>query len=228
MLHTLLESGAHTGELRAGWLASSVAVHGGIIALAIAVTVEHALPPRSSSSDPEPISYVGVQPPVPVSRESGRLPVPRSDFNAGIHVVVPDVPSVDIRALTPGALPGNVPGPEWRGGLSLRAPTVESSAGVYAESGVDRIVAPRAGNGSPAYPSGLRAAAIEGEVVVRFVVDTAGRVEPASVVILQTSHPRFADAVREWLSRTRYEPAQIGGFRVRQLVEQRVSFTLRP
>jgi len=54
------------------------------------------------------------------------------------------------------------------------------------------------------------------------------RVEPASVEILRALHDLFAEAVRRWLTRTRYSPAQASGVEVRQLVEQRVEFDLRP
>ena len=72
----------------------------------------------------------------------------------------------------------------------------------------------------------LRSASIEGEVLVRFVVDNQGRVEAASIRILETTHSAFADAVRRWLLRSRYAPAEVAGRPVRQLVEQRVSFAL--
>jgi TonB family protein len=84
------------------------------------------------------------------------------------------------------------------------------------------------GNGQPEYPAMLRQVAAEGDVHVRFVVDTAGRVEPTSIEILRASHPLFGAAVQRWLSRNRYVPAEVSGSRVRQLVEQRIAFTLEP
>jgi protein TonB len=76
------------------------------------------------------------------------------------------------------------------------------------------------------YPAALRSAQIEGEVVARFVVDTTGRAEPASISFPAATHPQFADAVRLTLLRSRYFAAMIGGRSVRQLVEQRFAFTL--
>jgi hypothetical protein len=63
---------------------------------------------------------------------------------------------------------------------------------------------------------------------VRFVVDSTGSVEPGSVAIITSTHSLFGEAVRRWLLRTRYVPADVAGHAVRQLVEQRVYFTLRP
>jgi protein TonB len=71
----------------------------------------------------------------------------------------------------------------------------------------------------------LQSAGLEGDVRAQFVVDTLGRVEQGSFRVLQTSHDLFAAAVREALSRARFKPAEVGGRRVRQLVEQ--SFTFR-
>jgi TonB family protein len=105
---------------------------------------------------------------------------------------------------------------------------VQGSGGVYTGQLVDRTVVPRSDNGHPAYPSPLRLSGIDGDVLVRFVVDSVGRVEPASITIIQTTHALFGDAVRQWLRRTRYTPAELLGRPVRQLVEQRIAFTLRP
>ncbi len=99
--------------------------------------------------------------------------------------------------------------------------------GVYTDFTVDRPVAPRADNGSPIYPAILRSAGIEGDVAVRFVVDSTGRVETSSIAILEESQAAFGEAVRRWLLRARYQPAEVSGLPVRQLVEQRFGFTLR-
>lgn len=65
------------------------------------------------------------------------------------------------------------------------------------------------------------------KVVVRFVVDSAGRTEPGTIQIVRETHSLFGESVRHWLAGMRYQPAELGGTRVRQLVEQRVEFTLR-
>jgi hypothetical protein len=50
---------------------------------------------------------------------------------------------------------------------------------VYFEFQVAKQVAPRPGNPVPRYPEDLRARSIQGEVLVQFVVDTAGKPVPA-------------------------------------------------
>lgn len=47
----------------------------------------------------------------------------------------------------------------------------------------------------PRYPDILRAAGVNGEVLVQFVVDTAGRVAPDSFRILKSTHELFEQAV---------------------------------
>jgi protein TonB len=88
------------------------------------------------------------------------------------------------------------------------------------------VVAPRPGNPAPAYPASLRSAQVEGSVLARFIVDTTGRVEAASINFPEATHALFADAVRQSLLRSRYLPAVLGEHAVRQLVEQRFAFTL--
>jgi TonB family protein len=81
-------------------------------------------------------------------------------------------------------------------------------------------------NPAPVYPPALRAAQIEGVVDAQFIIDTLGRAETASIIIRQATQSLFGDAVRQALLRSRYEPAMVGNRRVRQLVEQRFTFSL--
>lgn len=77
------------------------------------------------------------------------------------------------------------------------------------------------------YPTMLRDAGIEGDVNARFVVDTAGRVEKGSLVVLHSSNELFTASVRAALPAMRFVPAEAGGRKVRQLVEQRFVFELQ-
>src|SRR5687767_2256609 len=96
----------------------------------------------------------------------------------------------------------------------------------YFEFQVEKQVAPAPGNAGPRYPDMLRSANVEGEVLVQFVVDTTGRVEQGSVKVLKTSHDLFTNSVRSALSNMRFYPAEIGGRKVKQLVQQPFNFTL--
>src|SRR5262245_57163336 len=82
------------------------------------------------------------------------------------------------------------------------------------------------GQMGPMYPTPLRNDAPEGLVVVRFVIDTLGRVEPPSLDIVQSSHPLFLASVRSALDHLRFLPARFSGRRVRVRLEQRFEFHL--
>lgn len=84
----------------------------------------------------------------------------------------------------------------------------------------------RPGSPTPRYPDELRTARLEGRVLARFVVDTTGRVEPASVRIVSSTHPLFTTAVRSTLPRLHFTPARARGAKVRQMVELPFEFTL--
>jgi hypothetical protein len=92
---------------------------------------------------------------------------------------------------------------------------------------------------SIAYPElSLRGGAV-GTVVLEFVVDTAGRVDPATVRELWSpGRPRltgdvgryydaFLKATMRGLATARYEPARVGGCAVRQLVQQPFEYRFR-
>lgn len=91
---------------------------------------------------------------------------------------------------------------------------------------VEKAVIAIPGTATPRYPSMLQSAGIEGNVRAQFVVDTLGRVEQGSFKALEATHDLFAAAVRDALGRARFKPAEVGGHRVRQLVEQTFTFSI--
>jgi protein TonB len=106
-------------------------------------------------------------------------------------------------------------------------PTAGLSSGApFDAATVDRAVLPIS-TPRPRYPEPLRAAGIEGRAVLRFVVDTLGRVEGGSATVVQATHPAFGDAALAALPAMRFRPAEAGGRRVRQLVELPIDFVLK-
>jgi TonB family protein len=149
--------------------------------------------------------------------------VPPVNLNALPTVADVPVPASDpgklVRAARGGTSDGDVE-TSRRGGLGSGA-----SNRAYSENQVERAVVPtRAPN--PRYPEVLRSVNVEGEVVVQYIVDARGRVEPGSIKIISSAHKLFADAVRAALLEARYRPAEVGGNPVRQLVEQPFQFKL--
>jgi periplasmic protein TonB len=79
----------------------------------------------------------------------------------------------------------------------------------------------------PRYPESLRRAGIEGDVMVKFVVDTAGMIDMRQVEILSSTHELFTNAVRESLARMRFSPSMVGERKVKALAIMPFRFRLR-
>jgi TonB family protein len=196
-------------------------VHASIVTAGIVATQ------RAAQSVLEPTTVQVIHYVEPAARPVHSIPSrpPIGGLPNTFSVPLPTLPPLPSTMFDPSLVtPTN---PEIGVGLPIgTVPTVPTN-GVFTSQAVDRIVAALRTNPQPAYPPSLRAANVEGDVLVRFVVDTAGRVERNSIVVLRTTHELFAEAVRAWLPQTRYQPAQAAGLPVRQLVEQRVGFALR-
>lgn len=78
----------------------------------------------------------------------------------------------------------------------------------------------------PSYPPLLRSSQIEGRVILEFVVDTTGRVEPASVTTISSSHSQFERAARQALMTCRYRPATFNDQLTRVMVRLPYTFTI--
>lgn len=66
--------------------------------------------------------------------------------------------------------------------------------------------------GRPVYPFDLKRAGIEGQVLVRFIVDSSGNVRDPEIV--RSSHPGFEDAVINAVLKWKFRPGQKGGVAV--------------
>jgi TonB family protein len=105
--------------------------------------------------------------------------------------------------------------------------TIRDTTAAWAHE-VDRPATPLGKSRVPRYPGLLQSARQEGSVVAFFVVDTMGRVEPASFRTASSTHTLFTESVRSAVLAMRFRPAEVAGHPVRQLVEQRFIFTLTP
>jgi protein TonB len=97
----------------------------------------------------------------------------------------------------------------------------------YFEFQVEKQVSQVPGSGNLRYPDMLRSANVEGEVLAQFVVDTTGRYESGTFKVLKSSHEQFTAAVRNALPNMRFYPAEVGGRKVKQLVQQPFTFSLQ-
>ncbi len=106
------------------------------------------------------------------------------------------------------------------------APATSGPDSVYSILEVDTAVVRSANSAAPAYPLLLLEKHIMGNVSARYIVDTTGFADTSSFTVVSATHPGFVVAVKEALPYMRFEPAKIGGKKVRQLVEQQFSFKI--
>jgi protein TonB len=140
-------------------------------------------------------------------------------------IKIPDVlPDIDLsKKVTDEA---DFSGKGVAGGIAKGVVGAPAPDQTYFEFQVEKQVAPAPGNPQPRYPDMLRSANVEGEVLVQFVVDTTGRVDMSQFKVLKSSHDLFTNSVRQVLQSSRYYAAEIGGRKVKQLVQQPFNFTL--
>ncbi len=92
-------------------------------------------------------------------------------------------------------------------------------------SGMGGLERPVVVSGPPLqYPNLLRQAGIQGRVLVRAIVDTTGRAEPASVRVIESPHPGFDQAARDFVLHARFSHGRLRGRAVRTLIEFPVTF----
>ena len=77
------------------------------------------------------------------------------------------------------------------------------------------------------YPSLLRESGVTGTVVLRFVIDTDGTVNPATVEIVSATHEGFENAAIEAAKKLRFIPAQVNGTPVRVLTSVPIQWRLQ-
>ena len=116
---------------------------------------------------------------------------------------------------------------ETRGDLPFGPVTSLKFDTAFSVLEVDQMVERFEGSAAPIYPSELLASGTEGMVQATYVVDTAGRVDTATIKVKLSDDPRFTESVRVALS-VRFRPAKRAGKTVRQLVEQRFRFQITP
>jgi TonB family protein len=111
-----------------------------------------------------------------------------------------------------------------RGGLAKS--DTKLPPGVYFEYQVEKAVSPVQGNRAPRYPDILRTANVEGEVLAQFIVDENGMADSTSFTVLRSTHDLFTNAVLSTITSFRFNPAELGGRRVKQLVQMPFQFSL--
>lgn len=233
MFTQLLESKRQTKRSVSGYLFSAV-VHTIIIAAAVYVTATAGIAdegpkeekiqfvevkkeePPPQKEEPPPPKDVVVAPPPPKGFQVLQAPVE-------IPAVIPEI-DLTKKVTDEADFSGKgVKGGIARGVVGATGPVTDQP---YFEFQVEKQVMPQEGNPRPVYPEVLRSSSVEGAVTAQFTVDTTGRAEMGSFKTLSSSNDLFTASVRSALSRMRFYPAEIGGRKVRQLVQQEFKFNL--
>ena len=102
----------------------------------------------------------------------------------------------------------------------------EGTDSVFTIIEVDTAAQRLPGSAAPRYPQALLEKRVQGQAIVRFVVDTTGLADPASFSVVVASHVEFAQSVRDALPGMRFSTARIGTMKVRQLVELPFTFNI--
>jgi protein TonB len=228
MLEMLLESRSSWPRSPGGAIVS-VTAHTALIAAALYATAQARVPTVRPPTTIRPVYFPPSAPPTVRSGAVARVAAPVTPRRL---VFVP-APRVDIsRALDLSALvskAGDFP-QESRVGYGARGSELsrtDSSASILTADQVEKQASLAPGSRPPAYPESLRSAGVEGQVTAMFVVDESGRAEDSSVRFARSDNSLFDDAVRTALRRMRFIPAEVGGMKVRQLVQMPFVFTLK-
>ena len=200
---------------------TSLAIHTAMIGGVVYATL-HAAPSNARVSMDTTVVLLAPQQQKPVDRP----PAPLADALKGFQTVaVPaqiptDIPPVDLQQRFD---PKDYSGRGVDGGRG--AGIVVSGNEVYAEALVEELPellsAP-----PPIYPQLLKQAGIQGRVIVHAIVDTTGRVEPASIRIIKSPSPAFDQPTKDWVLKALFRPARLHGRGVRVFINLPVDYSL--
>ena len=217
MFETLIESHPTSHKQRSlsvGFV--SLMIHTALIAAAIVATGVAAQ--RATKFEAVATIVLPTWHPPTEAERNKRLVVP------AIHSLPPDflrnVPRID--------LPIDFGGPNAHAIAGLEGGAVQGAVPVgevYAEALVEEkpvlLSAPQA-----RYPELLRQAGISGVVLMRAIIDTNGRAEAKSVMIVRSPNPGFDSGSRAWLLDAKFRPARVHGRAVRVLIEVPLNYRI--
>ena len=230
MFNNLLESKAQK-QKRFGGSITSIVVHTAIVAALVIVTKNSGI--INEKPKEEKVDFVEVKkkpekaPPPP---DAVVAPPPPKGFQVlSAPIEIPNViPDIDLsKKVTDEA---DFSGKGVAGGIAKgleggKGPVPQGDQ-PYFDFQVEKPVVMAPGAQGPAYPDMLRTAGIEGTVLAQFVVDTTGRAEMNTFKVLKSDNDLFSNSVKNALQRMRFLPAEVGGRKVKQLVQQPFQFSL--
>ena len=234
MFNQLIESRPHKQKM-AGGTVFSLVFHGALITAAVVATARAGI--ADDKTKQEKIQFVEMKkeppkpkeppPPPPPPKEVMKAPPPKGFQVLRAPVEIPiKIPDIDLnKKVTDEA---DFSGKGVKGGVAsgVVGGTAKPSNEPYFEFQVEKPVQQIPGTGTPRYPDALRSSGVEGEVQAQFVVDEDGKAEIGTFKVLKATNDLFASAVRAALPQMRFYAAEVGGHKVKQLVQQSFQFKL--
>ncbi len=226
MRTTLLESGRKFFQSAECAFISTLA-HGAVVWFALSLTAGG----RQMPADEREARLFFLLPPDRVdvrARQSEIIQYGKlgGDLEDGRHLLVPDGGWLSL-APAHGSR-GRRSRSGARGQLPLGPPSRLIPDTAFSVLDVDEMVERYETSAAPIYPRDLAAIGTEGQVQATYVVDTVGRVDTATIEVVQSDDPRFTESVRTALGEMLFRPARRAGKPVRQLVEQKFRFKIVP
>ncbi len=237
MFNRLIESQPQKQKMAGGTLFSMI-LHGGLIAAGVILTARAGIADDKTKNEKIQFVEMKKEPPKPKPKEPPppppkdvvvKAPPPKGFQVLRAPVDIPiKIPDIDLskKATNEDDFSGKgVKGGSAKG-VEGGTPQIIDSNQTYYEFQVEKPVSQIPGTGSPRYPDALRSSGVEGEVQAQFQVNEDGRAELSTFKVLKATNDLFASAVRSALPNMRFYPAEIGGKKVKQLVQQSFQFKL--
>lgn len=234
-------------SLSSGTLATSLAAHALLLGAAVSVAslapaaqeveqvvdlwpIDRAPPPPPPADQPAPAAEQPAVPTAPTAPAPDDYVPPRPP--AEIPSVLPDL-RAEVRP------PAALPGPQSRD-IGVRSAPAGVPGGSGVAPGAGDVLAPAAVEELPRLrnraemdrvltrlcPPLLRDSNVTGKTVLQVVVGSDGRVEPASIRVLSSTHAGFDAAARAAAEKLRFSPARVGGRAVRVQISLPIDWTL--
>lgn len=237
---------ASQGGRRGGWtpttIGVSLAIHAVLLVGAVYATVAA---PQEVDKEEELVTFVDIPeeaapepetpPPAPPPEAPPAATPPPQGFQELIPPLTPPPMIPDVDNSQPAVNPEDFSGLGQAGGVAdgieggTPQPVTRDSTFAYEVGVLDRI--PKLSNESSIastmqrlYPRMLQDAGIGGTVQLQFEVLPNGRVDPATVKVLSSSHPQFAEVSSQVVERFRFRPGVYKGEEVRVLVTMPVAW----
>ncbi len=234
MFNQLIESKAQKQKM-AGGTVFSVVLHTFLIAAAVYATARAGVkdeksksekiqfvemkkePPKEPPKEAPPPKEVIVKPPPPKGFQVLRAPVK-------IDIKIPEIDLSKSITNESDFSGKGVKGGTGNGVVGGTGPVTSNQT--YFEFQVEKPAEMIQDGTKPKYPSVLESSGIAGEVQAQFVVKSDGRADMDSFKVLKSTNELFTQAIKNYLPRSRFSPAMIGGKPVNQLVQQSFQFAV--